>query len=304
MRIVVALGGNALLARGEPPDIERQRAHVAEAARALAVLAPAHELIITHGNGPQVGLLALQAEAYAGVRPYPLDVLGAESEGMIGYLIEEELAGLLPDREIAALLTLVEVDPADPAFQAPSKPIGPVYTEAEALRLRAERGFPIARDGAHYRRVVPSPEPLRIREARTLRRLVDAGVVVVCAGGGGVPVRRTASGGLAGVEAVVDKDLAAALLSRELGAEALLLLTDVAAVYEGWGGAEARPIGRTTPAALRRQRFAAGSMGPKVEAACRFVEQTGGAAGIGALADAAAILDGRAGTWISPSISP
>jgi carbamate kinase len=279
MRVVAALGGNALLARGEPPDIERQRAHVAEAARALAALAAAHELVITHGNGPQVGLLALQAEAYSGVRPYPLDVLGAESEGMIGYLIEEELAGLLPDREVAALLTLVEMDPADPAFQAPSKPIGPVYTEAEARRLQAERGFPIARAGVHYRRVVPSPEPLRIREARTLRRLSDAGVIIVCAGGGGVPVRRTASGGLMGVEAVVDKDLAAALLSRELGAAA-------------------RPIRRTTPAALRGQRFAAGSMGPKVEAACRFVEQTGGVAGIGALADAAAILRGEAGTWI------
>ena len=298
MRVVVALGGNALLPRGAPPRADLQRRNVALAAAAIAGIARHHDVVVTHGNGPQVGLLALQAEAYADVQPYPLDVLGAESEGMIGYLIEQELANCLPERDVVTLLTQVVVDADDPAMAAPSKPIGPVYPPSKAAALR-RRGWAVARDGDHVRRVVPSPVPRRIVELRAIRLLVEAGVLVVCAGGGGIPVVETSSGGLAGVEAVIDKDLAAALLADALGAEALLLLTDVDAVQTGWRTPAARPIRRASPATLRRHRFEPGSMAPKVEAACRFVETTGGIAGIGALADAAAILTGEAGTMVA-----
>ncbi len=298
MRIVAALGGNALLRRGEPAEAEIQRRRVAEAAAQLAKLALDHTLVVTHGNGPQVGLLALQAEAYQAVRSYPLDVLGAESEGMIGYLLEQELGNHLPGREIATLLTQVEVDPRDPAFARPSKPIGPMYSEEEARRLARERGFAVARDGDGFRRVVPSPEPLRVREIRTLRLLVDAGIVVVCSGGGGIPVMVTPSGAVRGVEAVIDKDLSAALVARDLGADLLLLLTDVEGVWADWKGPSARLIRETTPAELRAGSFAVGSMGPKVEACCRFVEATGKTAAIGALEQAVAIVRGDAGTRV------
>lgn len=299
MRIVVALGGNALLPRGAPPRAETQRRNVALAARALAELADRHSLVVTHGNGPQVGLLALQAEAYGDVEPYPLDILGAESEGMIGYLVEQELANCLPERDVVTLLTQVVIDADDPAMAAPSKPIGPVYPPSKAAALK-RRGWKVGRDGDHVRRVVPSPEPRRIVELRAIRLLVEAGVLVVCAGGGGIPVIESASGGRSGVEAVIDKDLAAATLAIELEAKALLLLTDVEAVSADWRTQKARRISRTNPAELRRHRFAAGSMAPKVEAACRFVEATGGRAGIGALTDASAILDGAAGTTVLP----
>jgi len=298
VRIVAALGGNALLRRGEPAEAEIQRRRVAEAAAQLAKLALDHTLVVTHGNGPQVGLLALQAEAYQAVRSYPLDVLGAESEGMIGYLLEQELGNHLPGREIATLLTQVEVDPRDPAFARPSKPIGPMYSEEEARRLARERGFAVARDGDGFRRVVPSPEPLRVREIRTLRLLVDAGIVVVCSGGGGIPVMVTPSGAVRGVEAVIDKDLSAALVARDLGADLLLLLTDVEGVWADWKGPSARLIRETTPAELRAGSFAVGSMGPKVEACCRFVEATGKTAAIGALEQAVAIVRGDAGTRV------
>jgi len=298
MLVVVALGGNALLRRGEPMEAEVQRSNLVKAARALAPLAREHQVVITHGNGPQIGLLALQAAAYAGARPYPLDVLGAETEGMIGYLIEQELANVLPGREIATLLTQVEVDPDDPAFAAPSKPIGPIYQQAKAQALAAERRWSFMPDGDGFRRAVPSPVPQRIREINTIKLLVRAGVLVICAGGGGIPVVTTPGGGVRGVEAVIDKDLSAALLADEIAADALLLLTDVTAVWTKWPMGEGRPIGRTTPGDLRRMTFAAGTMGPKVEAACRFVERTGRMAAIGAMEDAAAILAGKAGTIV------
>ncbi len=300
MRVVLALGGNALIKRGEPLEAEVQRRNVRVAAQAVSEVAREHEVVVSHGNGPQVGLLALEAEAYRKVKPYPLDVLGAESEGMIGYLIEQELMVQLPGRAIATLLTQVEVAADDPAFKQPSKPIGPLYPAAEAGRLERERGWRLAVEGAHCRRVVPSPEPLRILEINAIRLLVDAGVVVICAGGGGIPVAIEEDGAIRGLEGVIDKDLASALLARELKADALVMLTDVEAVYDGWGTAQARPIARTTPAALRAKAFAPGSMGPKVEAACRFVEAGGHFAAIGTLAAAPAIVRQEAGTIVLP----
>lgn len=299
MRIVIALGGNALLRRGEPPTAANQRRNVRIAAGALAPIARRHDLVISHGNGPQVGLLALQGAACKPDETYPLDILDAETEGMIGYLIEQELGNLLPDRRYATLLTQIEVDPKDPAFGHPDKPIGPVYSEIEAQRLAKERGWSMARDGAHFRRVVPSPVPQRIFELSVIELLVSQGVIVICAGGGGIPTVRRENGSLIGVEAVIDKDLASALLARELKADALLLLTDTDAVYQGWGTPGARAIRCITPQALRELDFAPGSMGPKVRAACEFVEQTGGMAGIGQLSDTLAILDGKAGTVIA-----
>jgi carbamate kinase len=299
-RLVVALGGNALLRRGEPLTAEIQRLHAAEAMAAVAEVAGTHDVVLTHGNGPQVGLLALQASAYADVPPYPLDVLGAESEGMIGYVLEQELQNLLPGRTAVTVLTQVVVDADDPAFSAPTKPIGPVYTEEQAQRLALERGWSIAPDGEHFRRVVPSPEPLRIVELSAIRMLVDAGAIVVCTGGGGIPVTMNGAGTLRGVEAVIDKDLAGELLARSLDADFLLLLTDVPAVMRDWGSPEAAPIGRTTPSELRAMSFANGSMGPKVAAACRFVERTGGTSAIGALEDAPRIVAGDAGTVVVP----
>ena len=300
MRVVLALGGNALLRRDEVPEAETQRRNVRRAVvTAIAPIARDHEVVITHGNGPQIGLLALQAAAYRTVRPYPLDVLGAESEGMIGYLIDVEIANALPEREVATLMTSVEVDPVDTAFAAPSKPIGPVYGEAEAERISKRAGWPMMPDGGGWRRAVPSPSPRRIRETGAIKLLLRAGVIVVCAGGGGIPVAATA-GGLHGVEAVIDKDAASALLAESIAADVLLLLTDVAAVWTRWPMAAGHPIRHATPAALRAMTFAAGSMGPKVEAACRFVERTGRIAAIGAIEDAEAVLAGEAGTVVQP----
>ena len=299
-RLVVALGGNALLRRGEPLTADVQRAHAGEAMEAVATLAHEYDVVLTHGNGPQVGLLALQSSAYTDVPPYPLDVLGAESEGMIGYVLEQELRNRLPGRNAVTVLTQVVVDRGDPAFTAPTKPIGPVYTEEQARLLERERGWAVAADGEHFRRVVASPEPLRIVELAAIRLLVDAGAIVVCTGGGGIPVTVDGAGALRGVEAVIDKDLAAELLARSLEADALVMLTDVAAVRRGWGTPQPRPIERATPPELRGMQFANGSMGPKVEAACRFVERTGGVAAIGALADASLILAGAAGTTVTP----
>ncbi len=301
MRIVIALGGNALLRRGEPAEAEAQRRNVATAVAAIAELAAEHEVIVTHGNGPQVGLLALQGDAYDAVAPYPLDVLGAESEGQIGYLLDQELVNALGGRPVATLLTQVIVDVDDPAFAHPTKPIGPVYDRATAERLAAERGWSIAPDGPHYRRVVASPEPRSIVELHTLRLLAMTRVLVICVGGGGIPVVVDRDGRLRGVEAVIDKDLAAALLARGLHADALLLLTDVPAVQTDWGTPQARDIRQATPEQLRSLSFAQGSMGPKIEAACRFADATGGLAGIGALADAGAILRGERGTTVLPA---
>ena len=304
MRIVIALGGNALLHRGEALSAENQRANVTIAAAALAPLALEHQLVITHGNGPQVGLLALQNSAHKEGVHYPLDILDAESEGMIGYLIEQELSNLLPaGHRCATLLTQTEVDPNDPAFQNPTKPIGPVYDRAEAQRLGVQRGWSIAPDGEFFRRVVPSPRPRKILELAVIELLVERQVTVICAGGGGIPVVRRKDGQIIGVEAVIDKDFASALLARELGADALLMLTDVEAVYQGWGEADALALRRVSAGKLRRLGFAPGSMGPKVAAACEFVEQAGGLAGIGQLKDASALLSGEAGTLITRDAS-
>jgi carbamate kinase len=303
MRVVVALGGNALLKRGEPMTAERQRGNVKVAAPGLAKVAGDHELLLSHGNGPQVGLLALQAAAYADVEPYPLDVLGAQTEGMIGYVLEQELGNVMPpDQPLATILTMVEVDPADPAFTDPKKFVGPVYTQEQADQLAAEKGWIFKVDGERWRRVVPSPEPRRIFEIRPIRWLVEKGVTVICAGGGGVPTmfapspQRT----LTGVEAVIDKDLASELLAREVDAELFVMATDVDGIYLGWGSPEQRRLKRVTPAELRRLPFPAGSMGPKADAAARFVEATGGRAAIGALEDIAAIVEGHAGTQVVP----
>jgi carbamate kinase len=298
MRIVIALGGNALLMRGQSMEASVQAANVVEAARSIANLAREHEVVLTHGNGPQVGLLALQSAAFHDVMPYPLDVLGAESEGMIGYLLEQALQNELPERDFASLLTRVEVDPHDPAFLNPTKPVGPVYGEAKARKLAAANGWSIAADGSGYRRVVASPQPKRILEMPAIRVLVDAGLLVICVGGGGIPSRVGSTGHHEGVEAVIDKDLSAALLAESLGSELLLLLTDVNAVKVSWGTPAAKDLLSADPEELRALNLAAGSMGPKVEAASRFVEATGHRAAIGALADAAAIVAGRAGTQI------
>lgn len=304
MRVVAALGGNALLKRGEPMTAENQRANARIAAAALAELARAgHRLVVSHGNGPQVGLLALQGLAYKPAEAYPLDLLNAETEGMIGYLIEQELRNALPEAPmVATLLTQVEVDPADPAFRKPTKPIGPIYEKAEAERLAKAQGWTVAPDGSKWRRVVASPWPRVIVELDAIEALADHGAIVICAGGGGIPAVRGADGRLEGVEAVIDKDLAAGLLARTLGAGAFLMLTDVDAVYQDWGTPHAKVIRRASPQALAATRFASGSMGPKVEAACEFVKATSGLAGIGRLADARAILEGRAGTLVAADL--
>jgi len=300
--VVVALGGNALARRGEPLDADRQRARLREAAGALAEIAREHRLVVTHGNGPQVGLLALQAAAVPGVAAAPLDVLGAESEGMIGYWIEQELSNALPGAEVATLLTRVEVDPDDPAFARPTKPIGPVYAPAEGRRIAAARGWAMAEDRGGLRRVVASPEPRRILELRTIALLVAAGVLVVCGGGGGIPVVRGADGGLRGVEAVIDKDRSAALLAQGLAADRLLLLTDVDAVYADWPEPARRPIRSARAGELDPAAFDAGSMAPKLDAARRFVSAGGRSAHIGALSQAADVLASRAGTEILPAL--
>jgi carbamate kinase len=307
MRIVVALGGNALLRRGEPLTADNQRANIRIATEQIAKVHPGNQLVIAHGNGPQVGLLSLQAAAYTQVSPYPLDVLGAETEGMIGYIIEQELGNLL-DFEVpfATLLTQVEVDANDPAFQNPSKPIGPVYTKAEAEKLAAEKGWAIAPDGDKFRRVVASPKPKRIFEIRPIKWLLDKGSIVICAGGGGIPTLYGASGKLQGVEAVIDKDLCSALLAEQLESDLLVIATDVNAAYIDFGKPTQKAIAQAHPDEMEKLGFAAGSMGPKVQAACEFARHTGKTAVIGSLADIEAIVQGTAGTRIStatPGIS-
>ena len=301
MRIVVALGGNALLKRGEPMTAGHQRANVRIAAKALAKVAISNELIISHGNGPQVGLLALEGAAYTDVEAYPLDILGAETQGMIGYLVEQELGNLLPaEHPIATILTMVEVDPDDPAFADPTKFVGPVYDKAEADALAAEKGWVVKADGAYWRRVVPSPRPKRIFEIGPMRWLLDHGSVVICAGGGGIPTmfvpgeeRR-----LTGVEAVIDKDLASSLLAKELGADLFVMATDVDGVYTGWGTPAQARIERVTPDELAAMDFPAGSMGPKVSAAAEFVVATGKRAAIGSLEQIDDLIAGTGGTSV------
>ena len=300
MLVVAALGGNALLKRGEPLTADIQRNNVRTAAQSLAAIVRAgHDLVITHGNGPQVGLLARQGASYKPDEAYPLDVLGAETEGMIGYMIEQELENALGhDRPVVTLLTQVVVDPKDPAFAKPTKFVGPVYERSEAERRAAGAGWSIAPDGDQWRRVVPSPKPLEIPDLRVLQLLLEQGVVVVCTGGGGIPVLRREDGSMMGIEAVIDKDAASALLARQLGADALLLLTDVDAVYRDFGTDQAAPVSELTAAEARALTMPAGSMGPKLLAACEFAK-TGGLSGIGRLQDAVAILEGSAGTRVS-----
>lgn len=301
MRIVVALGGNALLARGERPDAGIQEANVRRAVAALAPVAAENELVITHGNGPQVGVLALQSASDPRLTtPYPFDVLGAQTQGMIGYWLLQALQNRLPGRQVAAIVNQTLVSAADPAFEKPSKFVGEVYDEAEARRMAERRGWTVRPDGSGWRRVVGSPRPERVVETPLIRALLGLGAVVVCAGGG-VPVVRDELGELQGVEAVVDKDLTSAVLAEALDADALLVLTDVPAVMRGFGTPEQAAIHRETPAGLRRLDLPAGSMGPKVEAVCRFVELTGGMAAIGALEDVTEILAGTSGTVVTPS---
>jgi carbamate kinase len=301
MRIVVALGGNALLKRGQPMTADNQRANVRLAAQALAPLASAHQLIITHGNGPQVGLLALQGSTYKPEEAYPLDVLDAETEGMIGYMIEQELGNLLPEENpLATVLTMVEVNADDPGFDSPTKFVGPVYEKPVADRITAEKGWVFKQDGSSWRRVVASPAPQRIIEIRPIKWLLERGTTVICAGGGGIPtVCQTDVGHkLIGVEAVIDKDLCSELLARELDADLLVMLTDVDAVYLQWESPAQKAIRHISSAALAEMDFAAGSMGPKVQAACHFAATTGKPAAIGALPDLARIIAGEAGTTV------
>ncbi|WP_312212513.1 carbamate kinase [Pseudescherichia sp.] len=295
--LVVALGGNALLKRGEPLEAAIQRKNIDLAAEVIARLTHRWRVVLVHGNGPQVGLLALQNSAYTGVTPYPLDVLGAESQGMIGYMLQQSLKNRLPECEVSVLLTQVAVDPADPALANPTKYIGPVYDQPQADALAAEKGWCFKADGSYFRRVVPSPQPMRIVDRDAIEALLQRGHLVICNGGGGVPVVEKADG-YHGIEAVIDKDLSAALLARQLEADALLILTDADAVYLNWGTPEQRPLTHATPQQLSGFIFDAGSMGPKVAACCRFVKTCDGIAGIGSLADGLAILAGERGTLI------
>jgi len=302
-RVVVALGGNALLQRGQALNAENQRGNIRIAARQLAAVHQHHQLVIAHGNGPQVGLLALMEAAYNAVDPYPLDVLGAETVGMIGYMIEQELGNIIPfEDHIVTVLTQILVDPADPAFEHPTKPVGPVYGQAESEKLQREKGWAMAPDGEYFRRVVPSPLPKQIIEIDAIRVLVDSGIVVICAGGGGIPVAYDKDKKLYGVEAVIDKDLASGLLAKGLGADMFVMLTDVANVYLNFGKPDQKPIRAAHPDALEKLGFPEGSMGPKVLGACQFVRETGKRSAIGQLSDLTRIMAGEAGTLISDDI--
>ena len=297
MRIVIALGGNALLRRGDEMTAANQRENIRIAAKALAPIIEEHEVVISHGNGPQVGLLSLQSAAYKEVEEYPLDILGAQTQGMIGYMIEQELGNLLPiGKPIASILTMVEIDPEDPAFSNPTKPIGPVYTEEEAKNLAKINDWNIKNDGEYWRRVVPSPEPHRIFELRPIHWLLEKGTVVICAGGGGIPTSYTKKGKLEGVEVVIDKDRASSLLAFELDADLLIMATDTDGVYLDWGSDSEKIISRTTPEEIGEYAFDKGSMGPKVEAACTFVERSGERAVIGSINDIQKMVEGLAGT--------
>ncbi|MEB8289609.1 carbamate kinase [Klebsiella michiganensis] len=302
MKIAIALGGNALLRRNESMTAENQRSNIELACRAIARLGEKHQLILSHGNGPQIGLLSLQADAYADkLTPYPFDILGAETQGMIGYLFAQELRNAMPSSEIAAVLTQVEVDEKDPALKHPTKFIGPVYTREVAEMIAQEKGWTIKSDGQYYRRVVPSPRPKSILEIASIRALVDAGTVVVACGGGGIPVTIKDDMGK-GLEAVIDKDLCCGLLADKLEADLLILATDVKCVFIDYGKPEAKAIRAANPQALAALSFSAGSMGPKIEATCEFVSKTGNRAMIGALDDIERMVAGDAGTTISSDV--
>ncbi|MEZ9152744.1 MULTISPECIES: carbamate kinase [unclassified Vibrio] len=296
--VVVALGGNALLRRGEPLEADVQRRNIETAVKTISEIAKVYNVVLVHGNGPQVGLLALQGLEYKKVNPYPLDVLGSETQGMIGYMLMQEFKNYLPDRNISCMLTQMTVDPNDPAFADPTKPIGPIYEEAEARELAEKFHWIVKPDGQHFRRVVPSPRPTGIVEHEAITQLIDAGHLVICTGGGGIPVKKE-NGKLVGVEAVIDKDMSAAFLAKQLDADALLILTDADAVYLDWGKPTQHALRSTTPSELAKFEFDAGSMGPKIEASCEFIQQGGKVVGIGALEDGLQILQGLAGTNIT-----
>lgn len=301
MKLVIALGGNALMQRNEPPGMAVQWKNARVAAGALADVAREHQLILTHGNGPQVGLLAMQAESFKGAEPYPFDVMGAATEGMIGYILEQELGNILGyDVPVATLLTRVEVDPEDPEFSDPSKFIGPTFEHDQIAALEAEYNWVFKQDGRKWRRVIASPQPQRILWHRPIRWLLDNGTVVICAGGGGIPVVRKDEQRMEGVEAVIDKDRASSLLAIQIPADLFVIATDVQGVFEHYDTPQQRLLRRVTPSHLMAEQFAKGSMGPKIEAACRFVNRTGKPAVIGALSEIAAIVAGEAGTWIVP----
>lgn len=300
MKIVIALGGNALLKRGEPMTAENQRENVKTACAQIARVYDGNQLIITHGNGPQVGLLALQNNAYKEVPMYPLDVLGAETAGMIGYMIQQELSNTVPgSASIATVLTQIQVDPKDPAFQKPSKPVGPVYSKEEADKIAAEKGWTMAPDNDKYRRVVASPKPVNIFGLEPLKTLIDNKYIVVCGGGGGIPTWVDDKGKQHGAEAVIDKDLATALLATLIDADLFVIATDVDGAYLDWGKPEQKRIALAAPDAALAFGFASGSMGPKIEAAANFAKATGKDAVIGALADIEQIVASKAGTRIS-----
>ncbi|MGV9775106.1 carbamate kinase [Streptosporangium sp. NPDC003464] len=302
MRVLVALGGNALLRRGERPDADTQQENLRLSVTSLAKLAERHELIITHGNGPQVGVLALESTQDPNLtRPYPLDTIVAETQGMIGYWMLQALQNALPGRQVAALVTQTLVSAVDPAFENPTKFVGEVYDQDEAEKLAREYGWTVKQDGRHWRRVVPSPAPQRVVETRLIRRLIRDDILTICAGGGGVPVIRNDKGQLQGVEAVIDKDLTGSVLAEALEADVFMMLTDVPRVARHFGTPRQEEIAHTTPYQLRAEEFPAGSMGPKVEAACRFVETTGDMAAIGRLDEAGQILEGEAGTIVTPN---
>lgn len=296
--VVVALGGNALLRRGEPLEAEVQRQNIEIAVKAIAEIAEQYNVVLVHGNGPQVGLLALQGLEYKKVAPYPLDVLGSETQGMIGYMLMQEFKNQMPNVNATCMLTQMTVDPNDPAFDNPTKPIGPIYQEAEARELAEKYHWTIKPDGQHFRRVVPSPQPTGIVENEAITKLIDEGHLVICTGGGGIPVKKE-NGKLVGVEAVIDKDMSAAFLAKQLNADALLILTDADAVYLDWGKPTQQALRSTHLSELAQYQFDAGSMGPKIEASCEFVKQGGKVVGIGALEDGLRILQGTAGTNIT-----
>lgn len=300
-RIVVALGGNALLKRGEAMTAGNQRRNARIAAEALAPLCEEHDTVITHGNGPQVGLLALQEIMNTEVEDYPLDVLVGETMGMIGYMIEQELGNLLPfEHHVATILTMIEVDPEDPAFDDPTKFIGKVYTAEEAKVETETKGWIMKPDGDKFRRVVPSPKPKQIFQKQAIQWLLDKGVTVIAAGGGGIPTMYQKGGDrqLVGVEAVIDKDLASCLLAKEIGADCLVIATDADAVYLDWGTPDQRAIKSATPDAMDAFNFPAGSMGPKVQAAQDFARSSGQKAIICSLPDVPAAIRGEKGTTV------
>ncbi len=304
MLVVMALGGNAILQRGQPLEAHIQRENIRTAAKSIAEVAKDHQVVLTHGNGPQVGLLALMNEAYEAVANYPLDVLGAQTQGMIGFMFEQELRNYMPGRKVCTVSTQTIVDPDDPAFENPDKFVGPVYTYEEAQVIQeANPSWTLKQDGNYYRRVVPSPQPMEILELPSLRHIVSSGdITVICGGGGGIPVRRDADNMLHGVEAVVDKDRASRTLAEGLEADALILLTDVPAVETDFGKPDSKKIKECTPDEFEKFPFAAGSMGPKVESVCHFVRAGGKFGAIGSLDKAAEILLGHSGTFVKVDV--